>query len=116
MPEQTPLPIEIQVQWPDDTYDDATPANLFVFTDNIDSICFAFGFLALPPRVGELAAQSEGRPLFYSVDRKTAFVLPKRVVLELHDKLGEFITNNPQVFGREVSTDAAAGVPSTDSN
>ncbi|OBF17204.1 hypothetical protein A5725_24610 [Mycobacterium kubicae] len=96
--------IKVNLDWPADTYLDAEPCNSFVFNDIGDNVCLAFGFAPPPPGIESLAQGGEVR---VTVDRKTAVLVPKSLLLMVRQSLGEYIDNNPQLFGLQVLGDDA---------
>ena len=100
--QQPPGQYTVQIHWPPDTYADATPANLFVFTDNGEQIFFAFAFLPPPPNVDQL---QQGQELHYSVDRRNPFIMSRKTLLNLHRELTNFIDKNPHIFAPQMEPD-----------
>lgn len=101
-PEPKMVQIRIDITWPDDTYVDAEPTNAFVFTDAGENICFAFGFAPPPPA---LEKGVKDGVLQIEATKKSAFVVPKSMVLNMTRELNNYINNNRQAFGIEESSD-----------
>ncbi|MGV0768702.1 hypothetical protein [Mycobacterium syngnathidarum] len=98
-----PEQIEVTVHWPTDTYKNAKPANLFVFTDNGDSVCLSLGFMPPPPNVKELAAAAEGQVLHFEVEQRDAFVVSRQMLVKMQQELTQFISANSHLFVGMVS-------------
>ncbi|AXN43406.1 hypothetical protein MM1218R_01458 [Mycobacterium marinum] len=97
--------VEIKVTWPDDTYVDAEPANVFVFTDMGENMCFALGFVPPPPGLQKFA--SEG-VFSTEAQKRRAFLIPKSAILNLAQTLQKIITANAHMF--PISENAEFGV------
>lgn len=90
--------INVTIHWPSDTYQDAKPANTFVFTDNGDSVCIAFGFMPPPPNVQELAAASKDNHLHFTIDQRESFVISRKMLVQMQQELTQFISMNTHLF------------------
>lgn len=89
--------ITVSITWPDDTYIDAEPANVFVFTDMGENVVIAMGFAPPPPRLDELVVA--GSATIEAV-RKRAFVIPKSAFLQLLGEMNRVVEKNPELFGQ----------------
>ncbi len=89
-PEHQVTQVQINLTWPLDTYLDAEPANAFVVTDFGENVCFAFGFVPLPPNFEHHIQDGH---LNLNVERKRAFLLPKSTLLNMTTELQKFIDN-----------------------
>jgi hypothetical protein len=108
MPEEEPDQIQINVVWPEDSFVEAEPTNVFVFSDMGDAICIAFGFVPPPPALRELA---KGGPYRTTVARKRAFIIPKSMVLSLRDEINKVVRANPNMWGQSAETNEAGHAP-----
>lgn len=90
--------VTVTMHWPADTYRNAKPANSFVFTDNSDSVCIAFGFMAPPPNIKELAAAAAGQTLHFTIDQHDAFVVSRQMLVQIQQELTKYIAVNAHLF------------------
>jgi hypothetical protein len=97
--------IEVKIEWPDDVYVDATPANAFVFTELGDMVCLALGFAPIPPS----ALSAEAHPdlkLSATPQQARSFLVPRSMVSTLYIELDKLMRRNPGGYGLVPGDDA----------
>ena len=88
---EEPPTVEIAVDWPVDTYRDAEPANMFVFTSDGRDIYFSLGFV---PPIPHTRNGHHAPPERLTVEQRRSFVFTPDFVLGLSRQLAEFIERN----------------------
>jgi hypothetical protein len=96
-----PSIIEVEIVWPNDSYQDAVPANSFMFTDAGEFFCFAMGFAPPPPNPEETVRVTGDGPgqIKIEIAKPHAFMVPRSMIVHLYTELGRVIAANPHMFG-----------------
>jgi hypothetical protein len=102
-PRHGAVQIQIEVEWPPDTYKNAMPTNIFVFNDMGDNLCLAFGFVPPPPGIEALLGEG---PVRLVAERIQSVAIPKSMVVPLASKLQQLIDDNPALFPQVLEEDS----------